>query len=200
MENIFEVQMLLDVKVPMKDGVNLSTDIYLPKTNEKLPTVLMRTPYSNNTDEMISKAKSLAKNGYACVMQDCRGRWDSEGVFYPFIDDGEDGFITQEWIGKQPWSNGKIGMSGSSYLGSVQWASAPYKSKYLTTMAPRVICCDFYNGLIYPGGALQLNVALSWGMRSNSRTGQNIDFHNCCLLYTSPSPRDGLLSRMPSSA
>ena len=121
MENIFEVQMLLDVKVPMKDGVNLSTDIYLPKTNEKLPTVLMRTPYSNNTDEMISKAKSLAKNGYACVMQDCRGRWDSEGVFYPFIDDGEDGFITQEWIGKQPWSNGKIGMSGSSYLGSVQW-------------------------------------------------------------------------------
>ena len=69
-------------------------------------------------------------------------------------------------------------MSGSSYLGSVQWASAPYKSKYLTTMAPRVICCDFYNGLIYPGGALQLNVALSWGMRSNSRTGQNIDFHN----------------------
>ena len=178
MENIFEVQMLLDVKVPMKDGVNLSTDIYLPKTNEKLPTVLMRTPYSNNTDEMISKAKSLAKNGYACVMQDCRGRWDSEGVFYPFIDDGEDGFITQEWIGKQPWSNGKIGMSGSSYLGSVQWASAPYKSKYLTTMAPRVICCDFYNGLIYPGGALQLNVALSWGMRSNSRTGQNIDFHN----------------------
>ena len=61
MENIFEVQMLLDVKVPMKDGVNLSTDIYLPKTNEKLPTVLMRTPYSNNTDEMISKAVTATR-------------------------------------------------------------------------------------------------------------------------------------------
>ena len=108
MENIFEVQMLLDVKVPMKDGVNLSTDIYLPKTNEKSPTVLMRTPYSNNTDEMISKAKSLAKNGYACVMQDCRGRWDSEGVFYPFIDDGEDGFITQEFFNQLEITKGKF--------------------------------------------------------------------------------------------
>ena len=145
----YSVEMLLDVKVAMRDGVNLSADIYRPKAAGSFPAVLIRTPYNNNLEDLIRKAHRLANAGYVCILQDVRGRWDSEGHFQPFNNEATDGFHTQEWIGKQSWSNGKIGMSGASYLGCVQWLSAPLRS---------------------------------------------------CLLYTSPSPRDGLLSRMPSSA
>ena len=178
MQPNYDVDMRLDVKVPMRDGVNLSADIYLPKAHERFPTVLMRTPYSNNGDGMIEKGRRLANSGYACVIQDCRGRWDSDGEYYPFHPEGADGYDTQEWIGGQEWSNGKIGMAGGSYVGLVQWRSAPYRSEFLTCIAPRVICCDFFSGLIHPGGAFQLSVAMTWGMRTNGRTGQSIDYHN----------------------
>jgi hypothetical protein len=174
----YAVEMRLDVKVPMRDGINLSADIYLPKARGPFPTVLMRTPYSNNSDPLIEKGRRLANNGYACVIQDTRGRWDSDGVHYPLVHDGEDGYDTQQWIGKQEWSNGKIGMAGASYLGWVQWASAPHRSEFLTCIAPRVICCEFFRGCVYPGGALQLNVLMTWGMRTNAHTAQSIDFHN----------------------
>ena len=177
MQPNYPVEMRLDVKVPMRDGVNLSADIYLPKASGKFPTVLMRTPYSNNTDPMVEKGHRLANHGYACVIQDCRGRWDSRGDFYPF-GEGPDGYDTQQWVGRQDWSDGKIGMAGGSYLGGVQWQSAPHRSQYLTCIAPRVMCCDYYTGLVYPGGAFQLNVMATWGMRSNAQTAQTIEFHN----------------------
>lgn len=177
MQPHYDIDMRLDVKVPMRDSVDLSADIYLPRGEGKFPTVLMRTPYSNNMENMIEKGRRLANSGYACVVQDCRGRWDSDGDYYPFREGG-DGYDTQEWIGQQDWSDGKIGMAGGSYVGMVQWQSAPHRSQYLKCMAPRVICCDFYSGLVYPGGAFQLNVLMTWGMRTNGHTGQNIDFHN----------------------
>lgn len=174
----YEVDMRLNVKMPMRDGVELSADLYLPRASGTFPTVLMRTPYSNNMDVTIERARVLANDGYACVIQDIRGRWDSDGDYYPFHPDVDDGFDTQEWVGQQEWSNGKIGMAGGSYLGLVQWLSAPLRSQYLTCLAPRVICGDFYHGLVYPGGALQLNVVMTWGMRTNGRTGQSIDYHD----------------------
>jgi putative CocE/NonD family hydrolase len=173
----YDVEMRLDIKVPMRDRVDLSADIYLPKTHGKFSTILMRTPYSNNADPMVEKARRLANNGYACVIQDCRGRWDSGGDYYPFRE-GEDGHDTQEWIGLQDWSNGKIGMAGGSYVGAVQWTSAPHRNQYLKCIVPRVICTDYYSGLVYPGGAFQLNVMMTWGMRTNAHTAQTIDFHN----------------------
>ena len=151
MQTNYDVNMQLDVKMPMRDGINLSADIYLPRARGKFPTVLMRTPYDNNADNMVEKARRLANNGYACIIQDCRGRWDSEGEYYAFRE-GEDGYDTQEWIGKQEWCNGKIGMAGSSYGGTVQWRSAPYRSEYLKCITPRVICTDYYSGLVHPGG------------------------------------------------
>ena len=135
MQTNYDVNMQLDVKVPMRDGINLSADIYLPRARGKFPTVLMRTPYDNNADNMVEKARRLANNGYACIIQDCRGRWDSEGEYYAFRE-GEDGYDTQKWIGKQDWCNGKIGMAGSSYGGTVQWRSAPYRSQYLKCITP----------------------------------------------------------------
>jgi hypothetical protein len=179
MQSHYDIEMHLDVKTPMRDGVELSADLYLPKaTGEEFPTILMRTPYNNNLDRFIEKARRLANDGYACVLQDVRGRWDSQGQFYPFVDEPEDGYDTQQWIGQQPWSNGKIGMFGASYLACVQWMSAPLRSEFLTCMAPRVMCNDYFRGLLYPGGAFQLGVAITWGMRTRARTAQTIDFHN----------------------
>ena len=178
MSDNFEVEMRLDVKVPMRDGIDLSADIYLPEAAGPFPVVLMRTPYSNNMDPVIMKARGLANRGYVCVMQDVRGRWDSQGEYYAFHQEINDGFDTQEWVGQQDWCDGNIGTAGGSYGGCVQWLSAPLKSQYLKTMVPRVMCTDYYQGLMHPGGAFQLNVMMTWGMRTNGRTGQSIDFHN----------------------
>jgi len=172
------VRTRFDVKVPMRDGVELSADLYLPSGDGPFPGVLMRTPYDNNGPPLIEKARRLAAGGYAVVVQDCRGRFDSGGAYYPFAGEGEDGFDTQEWIGRQAWSSGKVGMAGGSYLGLTQLTSAPLRSRYLTCMAPRVICADFFSGLVYPGGAFQLNVLMTWGMRTSGHTAQSIDFDN----------------------
>lgn len=178
MQNHYDVQVCLDVKTPMRDGVQLSADIYLPKATGPFPTVLLRTPYSNNLEDLISKSRRLANQGYACVVQDVRGRWDSDGTYYPFHQEGADGFDTQQWIGRQPWSDGKIGMTGGSYLGCVQWLSAPHRSEHLTCICPQVMCTDYYSGLFYPGGAFQLNVLMTWGMRTSAHTAQSIAQHH----------------------
>jgi putative CocE/NonD family hydrolase len=172
------VRMINGAKVPMTDGVQLSADLYLPDALGSFPTVLMRTPYDNNTAANIEKGRRLANNGYAVVIQDCRGRFDSEGIYYPFVDDGSDGYDTQEWIGRQPWSNGKIGMAGGSYVGWVQLSSAPHRSEFLTCLAPRVMAADLFTGLVYRGGVFQLNVMMTWGMRTSGRTAQSIEFEN----------------------
>jgi len=168
----------IDVRVPMRDGIHLSTDIYMPRGAGPFPAVLLRTPYSNNLDQFIETGRRLADQGYACAIQDCRGRWDSEGVYYPVVNEGADGYDTQEWIGRQEWCDGNIGLAGASYGGTVQFTSAPHRSEYLKCMTPRVICSDYYSGLVHPGGAFQLNVMASWGMRTHAHTGQNIDFMN----------------------
>jgi putative CocE/NonD family hydrolase len=175
--------MLLDVRTPMRDGVNLSSDIYLPEARGPFPTVLIRTPYDNNGDLLIQKARRLATNGYACVLQDCRGRHDSDGTYYPFHQEGPDGFDTQEWIGKQEWCSGKIGMAGGSYLGITQWTSAPHRNSHLTCMVPRVAPSDYWDCPNYTQGAFQLGVLFTWGMRINGRTAQSIEYHNWSELF-----------------
>ena len=136
----------------------------------------MRTPYDNNCTWHIDKARQLANRGYATVIRDCRGRYDSEGQYVPFHGEGPDGFDAQEWVGQQPWSDGRIGMSGASYIGWVQISSAPLRNQYLKCIAPRVMCGDLYSGLAYRGGALQLHVMMMWGMRTSGRVQQNIDY------------------------
>jgi putative CocE/NonD family hydrolase len=171
------VERRVDVRVPMRDGVELSTDLFLPRDAGRCPTVLIRTPYSNSNEQLIDKGRRLASHGYVCAIQDVRGRWDSGGTYYPFLQEADDGFDAQEWLGQREWSDGTIGTAGASYLGTTQWRAAPLDSGYLKCMVPRVICADYHSGLVYPGGALQLNVAMTWGMRTHARTGQEIDFH-----------------------
>jgi len=176
MSNNYDVKKEFHVKVPMRDGVLLSADIFRPSVEGAFPVILMRTPYDNNG--LIAKSIQYAKRGYALVAQDCRGRYDSEGEFYAWHDEATDGYDTQEWIGRQPWCNGKIGTAGGSYLGLVQWLAAPLQSQYLTTMVPRVITSNFYDSPNYSGGAFQLALNMLWGFRQLGRTNQNIEHYN----------------------
>ena len=130
---------LKDLMVPMRDGVRLATDVYLPTTDgvvigEKLPVILTRTPYNKAADER--EGRYFASHGYAFVTQDTRGRYGSEGIWHWMTDDGRDGFDSCAWIGKQSWSNGKVGMIGTSYVGGTQHAVALEKAPELATVIP----------------------------------------------------------------
>jgi putative CocE/NonD family hydrolase len=137
----FGVEVRRDVMVPMRDGVKLATDIYLPTADgavvgDKLPTILERTPYDKQRAGDAGIGRYFASHGYAVVIQDTRGRFKSEGVWHMLNDDGKDGSDACEWIGKQPWSNGRIGMIGTSYVGGTQHAAALEKAPNLTTVVP----------------------------------------------------------------
>ena len=179
--NDYNVKKEFHVKVPMRDGALLSADIFRPDTEGAFPVILMRTPYDNNS--LIAKGIQYARCGYAVVAQDCRGRYDSEGEFYAWHDEAKDGYDTQEWIGRQPWCNGKIGTAGGSYLGLVQWLAAPLQNQYLKTMVPRVITSNFYDSPNYSGGAFQLALNMLWGFRQLGRTNQNIEHYNWPELF-----------------
>jgi uncharacterized protein len=151
-----------NVMAPMRDGTQLAANIFVPKEGGPFPVILMRTPYGK-MDEKSGEAKRYCAAGYALVVQDCRGRGTSQGVWDPFRYDGDDGFDTQEWVGRQPWCNGRIGTSGGSYVGWTQWAAAPRGSRFLACMVPVVPFSDVYREITYPGGAFQLSLAFGWG-------------------------------------
>lgn len=143
----------LDVKVSMRDGIMLSTDVYRSDAPDKFPVLLMRTPYGK--DGVRKTAHFYTERGYAVVIQDTRGRNNSEGIFNAFQDEIHDGYDIQQWIGEQSWCNGKIGTFGGSYVGFTQWMPAPHGSHYLKTMFPTKTFSDFYNEA-YQGGAFRI--------------------------------------------
>jgi putative CocE/NonD family hydrolase len=152
----------IDVMVPMRDGTKLATNVYRPRKDGRYPVILMRSPYGKPGAEG-GEALRYTTAGYAMVVQDCRGRGQSQGTWDPFRFDVEDGFDTQEWIGQQPWCNGSIGTAGGSYVGWTQWASAARSSRYLKTMVPIVPFAHAYSDAAYVGGACQLSLLMGWG-------------------------------------
>ena len=151
-----------NVMIPMRDGTQLAANIFSPKEGGPFPVILQRTPYGK-MDAKSGEAKHYCAAGYVLIAQDCRGRGASPGTWEPFRYDGDDGFDTQEWIGRQPWCNGHIGTSGGSYVGWTQWAAASRASRFLTCMAPVVPFTDSYHEIAAPGGAMQLSLAFGWG-------------------------------------
>ena len=147
----------LELSIPMKDGITLATDIYLPETNRPVPVILVRTPY--NKDAVKGAAEKFLKSNIAVVSQDCRGRFKSGGAFYPFINEREDGLATLKWIRAQTWSNGKIGGWGGSYVGYTQWAI----SDSLDVLTPHLTGASIYD-LLYPDTLLSLQTAFNWGL------------------------------------
>ena len=111
-------RLLLDQRVTMRDGVELSADVYLPPTGDgPWPAILQRTPYDNTMATWVNIAVYFAQHGYVFVSQDVRGRCDSDGEWEPFVNEGPDGYDTIEWIAEQAWCDGKVGMMGGSYGG-----------------------------------------------------------------------------------
>ena len=124
-----------NVMIPMRDGVRLATDIYLPADGRgKYPAILSRTPYGK--DSQARAAAAFTSHGYAVVQQDVRGRFGSEGHWRMLVDDPADGYDTIEWLAKQPWSDGQIGMAGGSYVGMTQHAAAEMKPPHLKVLIP----------------------------------------------------------------
>ncbi|HEY6349330.1 MAG TPA: CocE/NonD family hydrolase [Candidatus Angelobacter sp.] len=152
----YDVQIDRGVSVPMRDGVKLSADIYRPQGVEKAPIILVRTPYKKEMGEL--QAQFYARRGYAFVVQDCRGRFGSSGVWEPFVNESKDGYDSIEWLAKEPYSNGKVGMIGGSYLGWVQWWAAGMHPPHLVTMIPNVSPPDPFYNVPYEYGAFFL-----WG-------------------------------------
>jgi uncharacterized protein len=170
---IHKIKMRCNVMVPMRDGVRLSTDLYMPDAPGSFPVILIRTPYNNNREPDVRDAVYFAQRGYAVAIQDVRGRGDSEGEWSPFVHEAEDGYDAQEWVGKQPWSTGKVGTSGASYVGLTQWMPAPLRNPHLTAMAPRVGFSNLYHNWVYTGGAFQLGFNLRWGpIQMHTRTNR----------------------------
>lgn len=159
-DTLYQVKEELDVKVVMRDGIRLSTNIYRPDSPEKFPALLMRTPYGNGGTGN-KEAHVYAQHGYAVVIQDTRGRFESEGIFDAMQAEALDGYDTQQWLGTQPWCNGKIGTFGGSYVGYTQWMPAQFQSPYLVTMFPMVTFADLHD-MVYQGGALRLRLFTMW--------------------------------------
>ena len=169
----YGASVLKDVMVPMRDGVRLATDVYLPTENGAVldgrhPIILTRTPYDKNGSE--SAGRYYASHGYVFVAQDTRGRYNSEGVWHMLDDDGRDGFDACAWIGKQPWSNGKIGTIGTSYVGGTQHAIALEKAPELVTSIPVDAMSNLGYQSMRNGGAFELRF-WNWIFRGTAVNG-----------------------------
>lgn len=155
----YAVQVQTNVRVKMRDGVSLVCDIYRPKADGKFPVILTRTPY-NRKDP--ATGTYIASRGYVVILQDTRGRFDSEGEFYPFRYEANDGYDTIEWAAMLPFSDGKVGTFGGSYVGATQMLAASTAPPHLVGIFPYVTAMEYYEGWTYSGGALMQWFAESW--------------------------------------
>ncbi len=149
------------VKIPMRDGIKLATDLYFPEgENGPHPVILMRTPY--NKVILQGYGDYFSKHGFVFAIQDVRGRFESEGDWEPFVNEREDGYDTIEWLAAQDWSTGKIGMYGGSYSGSAQFAAAILKPPHLVTLVPNITSAMPFDNMPYESGVLVMGGNIRW--------------------------------------
>ena len=156
----YQVTIHAGVAVAMRDGVKLVADIYQPEAEGKFPVLLERTPY--NRAGGAGSASAMAAHGYVVIIQDTRGRFDSQGEFYPFRYESQDGYDTIEWAAMLPHANGKVGMFGGSYVGATQMLAAMAFPPHLVAIQPYVTASEYYDGWTYQSGALMQWFASSW--------------------------------------
>jgi putative CocE/NonD family hydrolase len=183
----------------MRDGVHLAANVFLPAEHGRFPVILERTPY-NKAMALSANYQALLDHGYAVVLEDVRGRYESEGTFDPLHQEGADGEDTLNWIASQPWSDGKIGMTGGSYRGIVQWKAALLDNPHLKAIFPVVSGDDDYRDRYYStGGAMKLGQRLEWMSENLNVPGYHPDFAKYVLhlpLATSDVAATGQRSRM----
>ncbi|HEY6338956.1 MAG TPA: CocE/NonD family hydrolase [Candidatus Sulfotelmatobacter sp.] len=155
----FEVKIEQGV-AKMRDGVVLRADIYRPKADGKFPVLLQRTPYDKRSSS--SFGVEAAARGYVVIIQDVRGRYSSEGEWYTFKHESDDGYDTVEWAAALPYSNGKVGMFGGSYVGATQMLAAIAHPPHLAGICPVVTASNYHDGWTYQGGAFEQWFNESW--------------------------------------
>jgi putative CocE/NonD family hydrolase len=165
------VREMLGVRIPMRDGVELVADVWMPAAPGRYPVLLERTPYTRPRGQGAKDAEPWVARGYAFVYQDARGRGDSGGVFRYLADDSPDGYDSVEWAARQDWSNGRVAMVGGSYPAVMAWLAARAVPPHLVCMIPRAAPGRFFDELPYQGGAFLLEWALSWVPRMSRPSG-----------------------------
>jgi uncharacterized protein len=156
----YEVTMERGVSAKMRDGVILRADIYRPKADGQFPVLLQRTPY-NKSGGAIFGLKAAA-SGYVVIIQDVRGRYTSEGEWYTFKHEPDDGYDSVEWAAALPYSNGKVGMWGGSYVGATQMLAAVAHPPHLAGICPVVTASNYHENWTYQGGAFEQWFNQSW--------------------------------------
>jgi putative CocE/NonD family hydrolase len=148
---------VFELGIPMRDGIELAGDIYLPRdVDGPVPAVFSMTPYDKSRFSTVREAKLYQDNGFAFVAVDCRGRGKSEGLWRSFVNDGADGHDAVEWIARQPWCTGKIGVTGLSYAGWVVWATAAEFPPHLTALISTSPAGRWMREIPYTDGCFQL--------------------------------------------
>ena len=155
-----EVTVEKGVKVAMRDGVILRADIYRPNRSGRFPVLLQRTPYNKAGD--VAFGYRAAGDGYVAIVQDVRGRFTSEGDWYPFKYESQDGYDTVEWAAALPFANGKVGMWGGSYVGATQMLTAIAHPPHLAGICPVVTASNYHSNWTYQGGAFEQWFNQSW--------------------------------------
>jgi uncharacterized protein len=164
----YEITVIRNVEAKMRDGVTLRADVYRPKAEGRYPVLLVRTPYDK---QWISEfGHRGAARGYVVIAQDVRGRFESEGDWYTFRYESQDGYDTVEWAAALPYSNGKVGMFGGSYVGATQFLAAIARPPHLAGICPTVTASNYHDGWTYQGGAFEQWFNESWttGLAENT--------------------------------
>jgi putative CocE/NonD family hydrolase len=157
----------LNVAAPMRDGVVLRSNVYRPAGDGRWPVLLTRLPYGKDLPlgSSVMDPVQAARRGYVVIVQDTRGRFSSEGDWFPLRNEAEDGHDTVQWAASLPYSDGQVGMYGASYFGFTQWSAALTAPQALKAIVPFITWSDPYNGLAFRGGALELGIQAHWHLQ-----------------------------------
>jgi putative CocE/NonD family hydrolase len=160
----YDVTIENNMKMKTRDNVNLSADVYRPKADGKFPVLLERTPYDKHRMTYAGMGFGLkaAAQGYVYIIQDCRGRFTSEGEWYPFKYESQDGYDTVEWAAALPYANGKVGLVGMSYVGVTQMLTAVAAPPHLAGILPVITGSNYHENWTYQGGALAQSFDQGW--------------------------------------
>jgi uncharacterized protein len=181
----YEVLVQRGVPMTTRDGVRLFADVYHPKSDDKFPVVLIRTPYDKSVGWTVAGAFKIAPRGYVVVIQDVRGRYTSEGEWYPFRHEQNDGYDAVEWAAALPYSNGKVGMMGASYVGATQVLAAIAAPPHLSAIAPNMTASNYHDGWTYQSGAFEQWFDQNWTTQLAQNTLQRVITENSNALVGS---------------
>ncbi|MBX3194048.1 MAG: CocE/NonD family hydrolase [Microbacteriaceae bacterium] len=162
------IRLAHNLGIPMSDGTVTRADVWRADDHDRRPTILVRTPYGKETHFHMSPVdpRAAVERGYAMVIQDVRGRGGSDGVFSPFAQERQDGFDTIEWIAAQPWSDGRVVMTGPSYVGATQWLAAAARPPALVAIAPLNSADDYGEGFAFTNGVREHGFLSAWASTS----------------------------------